>query len=160
MIDKEFIPTKIDVGDDFFVDEHGVHFKVRNRAGEETSTTLQVCSPMKILAQTKNEHGREHGKLIAFLDHGIVKQVHVKSAELSGSVKTLVGEGLELRSKDSASKLVSFLHALRSPNWLVSTMQTGWMMNSFILPGQSFGPDNAIFAGDVRSHNFSSSGTL
>jgi putative DNA primase/helicase len=152
----EFIPKQIDVGLDYHVTSDGVYY-------DHPKLGLQrLCSPVKILYQTKDEHGRNYGKLIAFLTpQGEVKEHYFRTADIPSVKKKLIDEGLTVESFGSTT-LNGFLNALHSPHWRLTSTSTGWLNKNtnFVLPGYSFGPDNALFTGEKQYNDFKQSGTL
>ena len=54
--------------DNFFLDKEGVWF-LPLKAGEDPPTPIWVCSPLKILAITRDHDNENHGKLLRFIDY-------------------------------------------------------------------------------------------
>ena len=55
--------------DNFFLNEKGVWFIPPSNSKGETPDPIWVCSPLEILAITRDHNNENHGKLLRFSDY-------------------------------------------------------------------------------------------
>jgi putative DNA primase/helicase len=112
---------------------------------------IPVCSPLLVNAITRNKDGHDWGKLLVFSDpEGSKKTYHMASSKNHNVIiSDLVHRGLVLSSHSRSRHLLAqYLRSAPSQNMMLSSSMPGWVKNSFVLPYDSFGPDEVVFSGD------------
>jgi hypothetical protein len=84
---------------DFTIRPDGVFYNDQRHEGE-----IPVCSPLIVVATTRNKDGNDWGRLVRFIDPvGGVKQYHMRSAALmtkpQAVISDLVHQGLRVAAK-------------------------------------------------------------
>ena len=136
---------------EFVINKHGVFYL---DARNEVEERILVCSPLLVIAITRNKDGNDWGKLLVFSDpEGHPKQYHMASSKGQNIViSDLVHRGLVLSSHHrSRNLLAQYLRSTPSDRMMLSSSMPGWVKNSFVLPYASFGPDEVVFSGDPNT---------
>lgn len=145
--------------DDFLVNNEGVFYLVRREDREEQ--IIHVCSPLIVVAITRNSKGTNWGKLFSLVDpEGHEKQHHIRNtANHQTVIAELVHKGLTLSGHPRArTLLLQYIRSLKTKQSLLSSDKPGWVGNSFVLPDASFGPEQIMYSGGYRDHGFGASG--
>ena len=137
---------------DFLVNGEGVFFN--NNRDEK----IEVCSPLLVIAVTRNAQGTDWGKLLLLLDpEGNEKQHHMKNAVLMSKpqavITDLVDKGLILSAHPRArTLLLQYLRAVSVAAKLLSSSYPGWVGSSFLLQDTSLGSEPVLYSGNHHDH--------
>jgi len=133
---------------DFKINNDGVLFKDTR---DDIEQLIPICSPLLVKATTRNKEGNDWGKLLIFVDpEGQQKMYHMASSKNQNAIiSDLVHRGLAVSSHSRSRHLLAqYLRSAPSQNMMLSSSIPGWVKNSFVLPYNSFGPDEVVFSGD------------
>ncbi|MFG0764316.1 DUF927 domain-containing protein [Aeromonas media] len=130
---------------------------------------IPISSPVRVLAETSNVHGRGYGRLLEWRDSaGRVRQWAMPVRSLvprSGEAvfSELLDAGLRFIDMTHKNKLGAYLMACQPERRIISVEHTGWHGSSYVLPNGVIGPDadsvmlqTTEYAGD----DFEVNGTL
>lgn len=128
------------------VRDDGVYFY-----GDDGEARL-VCSPLKILARTRDEVGQSWGLLTEFTDpDGDQKRWNIPARCMAGDfgrevIAPLVDMGLDLApnrlSRHSKNDLQSYLQAYQGADRARLVTRLGWHGEAYLLPDQQLGASN------------------
>jgi uncharacterized protein (DUF927 family) len=140
-------------------------------AGDQDPDWAWLCSPIEIAAETSNEDGVEHGKLIRIYDrqnqrwHEWAMPVRLLAGDGNAYRAELFAMGLQMpltsRARNAFGQL---LMTVNPPRKIRCVERTGWHGNVFVLPNKVIGGDQdreVVFQSSRPIHaKFRSSGTL
>lgn len=128
--------------------EHGVD-SGRARIGEGPTRSVWICSPLYVRASTRDEHGKDWGRLIEWKDRD--GRIHTWSMPC----EFLAGTGDELRAvllrggldittvTNDRRRLLDYLSSARPQVMARAVTRTGWHGRAFVLPDQTMGDSTA-----------------
>lgn len=125
---------------------HGVKYDKDNNV---TTFNIYLCSPLRILAETRNRNDSEYGILIEFKTEKGWKKWCVPAAMLVGDAtdakRELARNGLKI-NPDEEKELVKYFRLFTSERKLFSASTTGWDGSaSFVLPERVIGGTDIYF---------------
>lgn len=155
---------------EFFVNDKGVYFQRFNAKGKPLDPEW-LCSPLKILAQTRSENQDNWGLLIEWEDPD--RHQHKWAAPRSA----LIGDGLDFfreltdrgllmaLGQKTRSRLTDYLLTTRVEKRVVCTEKTGWHNGGvYVFPDRTIGgtPENQVIfqSEDHAGSPYGASGTL
>lgn len=146
--------------DRFKSDDSGVWFLGVDQDGK-TKPPEWICSPLAVVAMTRNQDGDGWGYLLSFTDSiGHAKQWAMPSRMLSGDGgeyrSTLLDMGLRIAQSSRARNLLSQYIQTRQPSEFAScTDHIGWHGRSFVLPKETIGDsaERIVFQTDMAMEN-------
>lgn len=158
------------LGDDqFAINEEGLfHVLVtQNRIKVE----LLICKPLRIIADTRDIHGENWGRILEFKDKdGKTQQYTMKMQDLRRDgeevVDALLSRGLSIApGKKARLRLIDYIQNSEPENGAKarSTEKTGWHDDRFVLPTEVIGDgdDQIIYSGrQPEPGAYQQSGTL
>lgn len=154
----------------FSADDHGVFFLRSTRDGE--ITRQKICDKLEVIAETRNEDGKQWGILVKFRDRdGKDQTINLPSRAFNGEGLEVTGRLLEdgLRIEHKARPLVlQYLSEQRQPNRARVTEKTGWHGSgkglTYVLPDCAIsGPDQSeqwVFSNQNQENHFKTQGSL
>ncbi|KWE57492.1 DUF927 domain-containing protein [Burkholderia sp. MSMB2157WGS] len=140
---------------------HGVKYDKDNNA---TNFNIYLCSPLRILAETRNRNDAEYGILIEFKTEKGWKKWCVPAAMLVGDAtdakRELARHGLKI-NPDAEKELVKYFRLFSSTQKLFSASTTGWDGSaSFVLPERVIGGTDIYFQSRSVVAPYGSGGSL
>lgn len=148
--------------DNFFLNEHGVWFSPPpNEKGEQPDPTW-VCSPLEIIAITRDHDNENHGKLLRFYDYDGVEHLWPMPLELLAGDGTayrqvLLSGGLRIREGKQGRDLLT--RYIQNSNPIKRTRcvnKLGWYNNVYIFPNVTIGEapgEEVVFQANVPLAN-------
>lgn len=133
---------------------------------------LFVCSPLRILAASRDTLGGEWGRLLEFKDRDRVRKLWAMPMRMLGGSRgdeirgELFAAGLpEISSQPKArTKLHDYLMQFEGRERVRCVNRTGWHGKVFVMPGESFGesPEDRFFfqSENIGASVYESTGTL
>ncbi|WP_393936447.1 DUF927 domain-containing protein [Aeromonas rivipollensis] len=116
--------------------------------GEDTHQEwIPISSPIRVLAETADEHGRGYGRLLAWHDSvGRVRQWAMPVRSLvprNGDevFAALLDAGLPFIELGHKRKLAAYLMACQPERRITCVERTGWHDHAYVLPQGAIGPD-------------------
>lgn len=96
----------------FFLNDKGVWFQQGPNTKGELPSPIWVCSPLKIVAITRDDNNENHGKLLRFFDYDGIEHNWAMPMELlagDGTVyrQTLLSGGLQIQEGRQGRELLS-----------------------------------------------------
>ena len=144
---------KIPLPNDFSLKKDGLYFK-----GD------QVCSPIDVLAHTRDNSNENWGILVQFRDpdqylHQFPIPMDTFGRDSSELCKILLSRGLKIYNK---SKLAHYLQNVEPSKKVLCVPRIGWHKDSFILPDESIPESDEVYLQSSTSNftGFRSAGTL
>ena len=146
----------IEPGSDFFLLEReaditpGIYFQPEDSRGEPT-LPIWVCSPLKVIARTRNPASEDWGYLLEWGDQDRILHHWAMPAEmLSGTGeeyrRILLSGGLEIASGAKIRNMLTmYIQTCRTDTKVVCTGRTGWHDAQFVLPEQTIGTGTGKF---------------
>jgi putative DNA primase/helicase len=131
--------------DNFFLDEKGVWFMPPPNAQGGQSDPVWVCSPLEILAITRDHNNENHGKLLRFFDYdGIEHRWPMPMEYLAGDGtlyrQFLLSSGLQIKEGRQGRELLSrYIQSLNPEKRMRCVNKLGWYGNLYILPDETIG---------------------
>ncbi|MBS0236210.1 MAG: DUF927 domain-containing protein [Proteobacteria bacterium] len=135
-------------------------FELRNEGlyfGEDEKDW--VCSAIKVLAYTRDEHSANWGRLVSFEDldgylHTLVIAMDLMIGDCSELYSLLLSHGLRVNTKRSIrNKLPEYLQNIKLSVKALCTSRIGWHGDYFILPEGAIPPTGTIYL-QTDNHNF------
>ncbi len=129
----------------FLVSDDGVFFCYRDEEGKKRRT--RICSRLEVVALTRNEEGREWGRLAEVWDpdgncHQVSLPMEQLAAEGSEIRASLLSRGLRPQPGRSARNLLARYLTEANPKDRVRCVpKVGWHGPHFVLPDETIGPD-------------------
>ena len=117
------------------------------RGDDARQELVPISSPVRVLAETSDEHGRGYGRLLEWQDSaGRVHQWAMPSRSLvprngDDVFAALLDAGLPFISLGHKRKLAAYLMACRPDKRITCVERTGWHGQAYVLPQGSIGPD-------------------
>ncbi|WP_049048319.1 DUF927 domain-containing protein [Aeromonas hydrophila] len=108
---------------------------------------IPISSPVRVLAETADEHGRGYGRLLEWQDSaGRVRRWAMPVRSLvprNGEevFSALLDAGLPFISLDHKRKLSAYLMSCQPEQRITCVERTGWHGRAYVLPGGSIGPE-------------------
>lgn len=131
--------------DNFFLNKEGVWFqKEQNSQGEQPAPTW-VCSPLEILAITRDDDNENHGKLLRFFDYDGIEHRWSMPLELLAGYGTayrqvLLSNGLQIGDEKGARTLLNRYIQISNPKERMRCVQRlGWYQDLYVLPQSTIG---------------------
>lgn len=116
------------------------------RDGEEGDARPHwICSPLRVVANTRDAHGSDWGRLLEWKDRdGRVHRWAMPCALLAGSGEelrsVLLREGLEISTSAGGRRLLTEYVQCERPSATARAVScTGWHGQAFVLPGVTYG---------------------
>lgn len=159
-------PAQQGVPRGFMLKKDGVYF-----LEEDKDETIQrwVCTPLRVVAQTRDETGKSWGVLLELTDpDGNKKKWAMPNSMTSGSGEAfrscLLDLGLRIASGfKSRDRLRDYITLSNPPTRALCVGRSGWYSERFVLPSITIGPDKGervVYQGIVAEDLFQVSGTL
>lgn len=138
--------------DDFSLDEKGVWFNQAPKQNGEQPSPVWVCSPLEILAITRDHDNENHGKLLHFCDYDGVEHRWPMPMELLAGDGTafrqiLLSGGLQIKEGKQGRELLSrYIQGSNPKARMRCVNRLGWYNNVYILPQKTLGnlPDEEV----------------
>lgn len=130
---------------------------------------IPISSPVRVLAETSDEHGRGYGRLLAWQDSaGRERQwaMPVRSLVPRNGEEVfaaLLDAGLPFISLDHKRKLAAYLMACQPERRITCVERTGWHGLAYVLPQGTIGPDAEgviLQTAGYAANDFTERGTL
>ncbi|MFQ1647702.1 DUF927 domain-containing protein [Aeromonas veronii] len=130
---------------------------------------IPISSPVRVLAETADEHGRGYGRLLEWQDSaGRVRRWAMPVRSLvprNGEevFSALLDAGLPFISLDHKRKLAAYLMACQPERRITCVERTGWHGLAYVLPQGSMGPDAdgvILQTAGYAANDFTERGTL
>lgn len=134
---------------------------------------LHVCSPLKILARTRDDKGNSWGLLVELIDpDGAQKRWNIPARCMAGDfgrevIAPLVDMGLSLapneKVRESKNNLQTYLQAYQSAERARIVTQLGWHGEAYLLPDKQLGANKEqlyFCADEAELPPINQSGTL
>ena len=138
--------------DDFTHDVKGVWFNQAPKANGEQPTPIWVCSPLEILAITRDHNNENHGKLLRFYDYDAIEHrwpmpMELLAADGATYRQVLLSNGLQLKEGRQGRELLSrYIQGSNPKARMRCVNHLGWHNGLYILPQDTLGksPDEEI----------------
>ncbi|MBF0283964.1 MAG: DUF927 domain-containing protein [Magnetococcales bacterium] len=123
---------------------NGVHFFPPSD-GETEAKPIWICSPLRVVARTRNDHQEGHGRVLEFPDaDGHLHQWAMPMSLLAGDGtelrSTLLSMGLELSQNRKARELLAdYIQRARPERTARCVDKTGWHGQVFVMPENVIG---------------------
>lgn len=117
------------------------------RGDDARQELVPISSPVRVLAETSDEHGRGYGRLLEWQDSaGRVRRWAMPVRSLvprNGEevFSALLDAGLPFISLDHKRKLSAYLMSCQPEQRITCVERTGWHGRAYVLPQGSIGPD-------------------
>lgn len=111
----------------------------------------KVCSPLEVIACTRDENQENWGRLVRFKDlddhtHEIAIPMEIMKGDCSDLCGLLLNQGLYISPKKSdRNKLAEFIQSVQVKKRALCTPRIGWHGNSFILPDCSIPETDEVY---------------
>lgn len=131
--------------DRFFLDNEGVWFIQDPKGQGEQPNPIWVCSPLEIIAITRDHDNENHGKLLRFFDYdGIEHRWAMPMELLAGDGTTyrqiLLSGGLKIKEGKQGRELLSrYIQSSNPTQRLRCVNRLGWYNQLYILPNTTIG---------------------
>ena len=151
----------------FLLKKDGVYFLEEDKDGVPTS--VKVCSPLYVIAQTRDSENEAWGRLLQFTDpEGRTHQWSMPMAMLSGRGdeyrKELLHKGLCIEPGTKAqNRLSSYLSSSNPQSYARCVPRVGWHNGQFVLPDEVYGSaqnEQVILQTEYQRNPFTIQGTL
>ncbi|MBI4533430.1 MAG: DUF927 domain-containing protein [Candidatus Melainabacteria bacterium] len=139
-----FKERKTAVAQGFTVTEDGVFALTAGDEGEPPKR-VWICSPLQVVASTRDKDGNNWGRLLAFSDpDGTKHQWSMPMELLKGSGEdcraTLLNQGLQIAPSTWArNQLGIYLQSTQPQARALCVQSTGWHQKCFVLPNRTLG---------------------
>lgn len=117
---------------------------------EQEQSPVKICSELKISARTRDDKGRNHGRLLEFQDaDGQQKVLPIPCSELQGEGlevrRRLADEGLYINPyKVARIMLTDYILNSKPQRTVLCVDRTGWHDHLFIMPEQTIGQSASV----------------
>lgn len=151
----------------FSIRPDGVYFLAEDKDGGMRAEW--VCSPLNVIAQTRNEAGDNWGRLLELVDlDGRRKRWAMPMSMAAGNGDTyrshLLGLGVRIASgQRGRNRFHDYITQAPTEGRALCVERTGWHSGRFVLPSLTIGPDNGeevVYQGIPEEDLFKTSGTL
>ena len=152
--------------------KNGVYWQERCAEGDEPKAPIRLCSPLIVVAETRDDAQSEWGRLLVWEDndkheHQWACPVELLAASDTGDFRrSIMRNGLPFVSSNGKArqKLVDYVLGFKpqSPDRVRCVTKTGWYGNRYVLSHRVFGKnagEGVIYQGAAIS-DFASAGTL
>lgn len=136
----------------FISDEQGVWFETpAKREGEQPDRTW-VCSPLEILAITRDHDNENHGKLLRFYDYDAIEHRWPMPLELlagdgASYRQILLSGGMRLAESKAGRELLNrYIQSCNSKERMRCVNRLGWYGELYVMPSATIGaiPDEEV----------------
>lgn len=130
--------------DNFSLDKEGVWYTPVNHKGE-SENPIWICSPLEILAITRDHDNENHGKLLRFYDYDGVEHRWPMPMELLAGDGTsyrqiLLSSGLQLKEGKQGRDLLSrYIQSSNPKARMRCVSRLGWYNQLYVLPNETIG---------------------
>jgi putative DNA primase/helicase len=130
---------------EFILDEKGVWFETPAKKKGEQPNRIWVCSPLDILAITRDHDNENHGKLLRFYDYdGVEHRWSMPLELLAGDGATyrqvLLSGGMQLSDSKVGRELLSrYIQSCNPKERMRCVNRLGWYGELYILPNKTIG---------------------
>ncbi|MDX5627314.1 MULTISPECIES: DUF927 domain-containing protein [unclassified Brenneria] len=133
---------------------------------DATSTDTFICSPLEVVAITRDEHGENYGRLLRFMT------LDGEWREWAAPMEMLSGDGSDLRAEllrmgvtiphRQRQALTDYIMDSRPPRRVLAATATGWHSPAlFVMPGRIIGDGDVVFQStEASSREYATAGTL
>lgn len=144
--------------DNFFLNEEGVWFAPPPDPKREPPQPVWVCSPLEILAITRDHDNENHGKLLRFYDYDEIEHRWPMPMELLAGDGTafrqiLLSGGLQIKEgKQGRDLLTRYIQSSNPKERMRCVNRLGWYNQLYILPNETIGAssgDEVVFQGHI-----------
>jgi putative DNA primase/helicase len=144
--------------DNFFLNNKGVWFQPSPNAKGEQPDPIWVCSPLEILAITRDKDNKNHGKLLRFYDYDGLEHRWPMPMELLAGCGTsyrqiLLSEGVQILEGRLGRDLLSkFIQNSNPKKRMRCVNKLGWYNQLYILPNKTIGKitnEEVVFQADM-----------
>lgn len=117
------------------------------RGDDARQELIPISSPIRVLAETSDEHGRGYGRLLEWQDSvGRVRRwaMPVRSLVPRNGEEVftaLLDSGLPFIDLGHKRKLAAYLMACQPDKRITCVERTGWHNHAYVLPGRAIGSD-------------------
>lgn len=145
---------------EYEVSNKGVYLKKKD------DTRERLCSPLKVLAMTRDRNSKNWGKYIELTDADGVNHKFAVPAELINEPKALLGLLTQYGLSGSINKqndIATYINLCKPVRRAICTDKVGWKDKSFILPDGMIGESNEAIVVQARGELqdiFEKNGTL
>lgn len=137
------------------------------RGNDARQELVPISSPIRVLAETSDEHGRGYGRLLEWQDSaGRTRQWAMPVRSLvprSGEdvFTSLLDAGLPFIELGRKRKLAEYLMACQPDKRITCVERTGWYGNAYVLPQGTIGAEGVILqTAGYAANDFTERGTL
>lgn len=112
---------------------------------DEETNSVKICTRLEVVARTRDFEGMNHGRLIRFWDtdgirHEWAMPMRMFAADGKEYRSELLDRGLIISTEKGARTLLNtYIQETLPELSLRCVSQTGWVENSFVLPGTTIG---------------------
>ncbi|MBJ6610874.1 MAG: DUF927 domain-containing protein [Candidatus Thiothrix moscowensis] len=132
----------------FSIKHDGVYYAGKDREGNPL-TEKRICSPLKVLARTRDHQQSEWGRLLEWQDYD--NHMHrwaMPDELLRGESADIVGEllrrGLDI-PHGKKNRVVEFIQSATPGKRMTCTDKTGWHGSVYVTPEKVYGDDDGSF---------------
>jgi putative DNA primase/helicase len=138
--------------DNFFLNNEGVWFQQAPDSNGEPPAPIWVCSPLEIVAITRDNDNENHGKLLRFCDYDGIEHrwpmpMELLAADGATYRQVLLSGGLQIKEGRQGRELLSrYIQGSNPKARMRCVNRLGWYNGLYILPRQTIGhsPDEEI----------------
>jgi len=126
--------------DNFYCDDKGVWYRQPSNTEGEQTDPIWVCSPLDVIAITRDDNNGNHGKMLRFYDYDQVEHKYAMPLELLAGDGTtyrqvLLSEGLRIAEGKNGRALLSRYLQITIPEARMRCVtRLGWYKNVYVLP--------------------------
>lgn len=122
----------------------GIYYLERRRRED---VFVRICSPIEVIAQTKNADGQNCGYLLEFPDaEGVLHRKAIPARLMAGGggsyCSELMDQGLRVYGRKGREFLGQYLNNTKVDVFALSVDRIGWHGDSFVLLDEVFGEQN------------------
>ncbi|WP_421202660.1 DUF927 domain-containing protein [Aeromonas sp. 602658] len=137
------------------------------RGDDARQELVPISSPIRVLAETSDEHGRGYGRLLEWQDSaGRTRQWAMPVRSLvprngEDVFTSLLDAGLPFIDLGRKRKLAEYLMACQPDKRITCVERTGWYGNAYVLPQDTIGAEGVILqTAGYAANDFTERGTL
>ncbi len=158
--------------DNFFQNETGVWYQpppTKTKEGEQTDS-IWVCSPLDILAITRDHNNENHGKLLRYYDYDKIEHRWPMPMELLAGDGTayrqiLLSGGLQIKEGRQGRDLLNrYIQSAQPQTRMRCVNRLGWYNELYVLPQETIGDlrdEEVVFQANIPlTGHHESKGTL
>jgi len=130
---------------EFSLDDKGVWFAQPPKKEGEQPTPIWVCSPLEVIAVTRDHNNENFGRLLQFSDSdGVTHKWPMPMELLAGDGtayrQVLLSSGLQIKEGRVGRELLSqYIQSMLPSQRMRCVSKLGWYGDLYILPGESIG---------------------